>query len=322
MLEFFISTHGARKGLADTALKTADAGYLTRRLVDVAQDVIITEEDCGTILGRGEGPAEGRRGDRRAAARPRPRAGRGGGCLRPATRTSRSSRKGPSSTRLWPTSWRRPGSSGSASARVLTCESQARASASSATGAIWPPGRWSPSGEAVGRHRGPVDRRAGHPAHPADLPHRRNRQPHRGAVEGHGPVRRHPAATRKGCAPSTTEDEPAALRQRRPPRRAGPLRRRRDHRARPVPAALRNGHLRRGRRQGGEGRPSSSSGTPGTPRSSPARRESSASSTSRRRSPCATRSTRRRRSASRSSWRTRRRSSSRTSRSSPRARRS
>lgn len=49
--EYFISTHGARKGLADTALKTADAGYLTRRLVDVAQDVIITEEDCGTILG-------------------------------------------------------------------------------------------------------------------------------------------------------------------------------------------------------------------------------------------------------------------------------
>ena len=51
VLEYFISTHGARKGLADTALKTADAGYLTRRLVDVCQDVTITEEDCGTILG-------------------------------------------------------------------------------------------------------------------------------------------------------------------------------------------------------------------------------------------------------------------------------
>jgi len=49
--EYFISTHGARKGLADTALKTADAGYLTRRLVDVSQDVIITENDCNTILG-------------------------------------------------------------------------------------------------------------------------------------------------------------------------------------------------------------------------------------------------------------------------------
>jgi len=51
VLEYFISTHGARKGLADTALKTADAGYLTRRLVDVAQDVTITEEDCGTLRG-------------------------------------------------------------------------------------------------------------------------------------------------------------------------------------------------------------------------------------------------------------------------------
>ena len=51
ILEYFISTHGARKGLADTALKTADAGYLTRRLVDVAQDVIITSEDCGTLRG-------------------------------------------------------------------------------------------------------------------------------------------------------------------------------------------------------------------------------------------------------------------------------
>jgi len=51
VLEYFISTHGARKGLADTALKTADAGYLTRRLVDVAQDVVVIEGDCGTVLG-------------------------------------------------------------------------------------------------------------------------------------------------------------------------------------------------------------------------------------------------------------------------------
>ncbi|MDD4858072.1 MAG: DNA-directed RNA polymerase subunit beta', partial [Candidatus Krumholzibacteria bacterium] len=51
VLQYFISTHGARKGLADTALKTADAGYLTRRLVDVAQDVIVTEYDCSTIMG-------------------------------------------------------------------------------------------------------------------------------------------------------------------------------------------------------------------------------------------------------------------------------
>src|SRR6201996_2216863 len=51
VLEYFISTHGARKGLADTALKTADSGYMTRKLVDVAQDVIIRMEDCGTTNG-------------------------------------------------------------------------------------------------------------------------------------------------------------------------------------------------------------------------------------------------------------------------------
>jgi DNA-directed RNA polymerase subunit beta' len=51
VLQYFVSTHGARKGLADTALKTADSGYLTRRLVDVSQDVIISEHDCGTVDG-------------------------------------------------------------------------------------------------------------------------------------------------------------------------------------------------------------------------------------------------------------------------------
>ena len=51
VLQYFISTHGARKGLADTALKTANSGYLTRRLVDVAQDCIIAEYDCGTLEG-------------------------------------------------------------------------------------------------------------------------------------------------------------------------------------------------------------------------------------------------------------------------------
>ena len=51
MLEYFISTHGARKGLADTALKTADSGYMTRKLVDVSQDVIIQEQDCGMTNG-------------------------------------------------------------------------------------------------------------------------------------------------------------------------------------------------------------------------------------------------------------------------------
>ncbi|GIT62963.1 MAG: hypothetical protein Ct9H300mP21_05090 [Pseudomonadota bacterium] len=51
VLEYFISTHGARKGLADTALKTANSGYLTRRLVDVSQDSVVLEDDCGTLDG-------------------------------------------------------------------------------------------------------------------------------------------------------------------------------------------------------------------------------------------------------------------------------
>jgi DNA-directed RNA polymerase subunit beta' len=51
VLQYFISTHGARKGLADTALKTANSGYLTRRLVDVTQDLVVTEDDCGTSNG-------------------------------------------------------------------------------------------------------------------------------------------------------------------------------------------------------------------------------------------------------------------------------
>ena len=68
VLEYFISTHGARKGLADTALRTADSGYLTRRLVDVSQDVIIREEDCGTERGL---HADDRRAGRRRRPAPR-----------------------------------------------------------------------------------------------------------------------------------------------------------------------------------------------------------------------------------------------------------
>ena len=91
VLEYFISTHGARKGLADTALRTADSGYLTRRLVDVSQDVIVREDDCGTDeCDRAADPHE-RRAEQ-VAARPRP--GR-------ATSTSRSRRASPARPR-WP----------------------------------------------------------------------------------------------------------------------------------------------------------------------------------------------------------------------------
>ena len=76
VLEYFTSTHGARKGLADTALKTADSGYLTRRLVDVAQDVIISEHDCGTVKGIDATPLVEGGEIIQSLARPRPRARR------------------------------------------------------------------------------------------------------------------------------------------------------------------------------------------------------------------------------------------------------
>ena len=84
VLEYFISTHGARKGLADTALRTADSGYLTRRLVDVAQDVIVREEDCGTK--EFDRDAAGRR------RRPREHPARGPVHRRPRSRRSAAAR--------------------------------------------------------------------------------------------------------------------------------------------------------------------------------------------------------------------------------------
>ncbi len=102
VLEYFISTHGARKGLADTALRTADSGYLTRRLVDVAQDVIIREPDCGTeeyiemaVFKDGGDPNDdlvGRVAARRDRHQARPRAGRAGRRNRPRRVRARSSR--------------------------------------------------------------------------------------------------------------------------------------------------------------------------------------------------------------------------------------
>ena len=91
VLEYFISTHGARKGLADTALRTADSGYLTRRLVDVSQDVIIREDDCGTERGMPKVIGAKRRVD-------------GGGPQGPERRDLRPTR----AQRRWTSSTRRP----------------------------------------------------------------------------------------------------------------------------------------------------------------------------------------------------------------------
>ena len=188
VLQYFVSTHGARKGLADTALKTADSGYLTRRLVDVSQDVIISEHDCGTvdgieirpiiesgevieplrdrIIGRvslddHQGPdrrqrdREGQRGDRRGDGERDP---------------GRRHREGPDPLRaLLRVAARRV-------RPVLRPRPRHRQA-----------GR---DGHGGRRDRRAVDRRAGHAAHDAHLPHRRHREPHHAADDPRGQERR------------------------------------------------------------------------------------------------------------------------------------
>jgi hypothetical protein len=147
VLQYFISTHGARKGLADTALKTADSGYLTRRLVDVAQDVIVTESDCGTADGIWvEAIVESRR-DHRAAARPHRRPRGAGGYLR-LRRRARSARR----TRRSPKAGAQIQEAGIERVKirsVLTCETE-RGVCRCATAATWRPAAWWRCGEAVG----------------------------------------------------------------------------------------------------------------------------------------------------------------------------
>jgi DNA-directed RNA polymerase subunit beta' len=182
VLEYFNSTHGARKGLADTALKTANSGYLTRRLVDVAQDCIITEDDCGTdggikmraivdagtsscrslaerVLGRTAADDVKRPGDRRGDRQGR-RADR-------RAHVEKIEKAGVQEVRIRSplTCEPRP-----ASAQVLRPRSGARHA-----------GQHRRSGR---RHRRAVDRRAGHAAHHAHLPHRRRGAGRRAVVRG------------------------------------------------------------------------------------------------------------------------------------------
>jgi DNA-directed RNA polymerase subunit beta' len=172
VLEYFNSTHGARKGLADTALKTANSGYLTRRLVDVAQDCIIVEDDCGTDGGITDAAdrrwRSGRRlaGERilgRTAAEDVKRPGPGDDLL--VKRGKLIDERGSPSDRA------RPAVQEVRIRSVLTCEAKGRLRQ-----VLRPrPGARHAGQHRRGgrRHRRPVDRRAGHAADHAHLPHRR-----------------------------------------------------------------------------------------------------------------------------------------------------
>ena len=234
MLEYFISTHGARKGLADTALKTADSGYLTRRLVDVSQDVIVRELDCGTERGH-RGPGLPRRqrpqpeppGTRAARPDRGPHHGRGhprpaAGGRRPTTR-----RRSPRAAASMISTARRPAARPRAARRRRHAARRHRLGALAREvpqrGRDLRPllraqpglGQADRAGRRGRHHRRAVDRRAGHPAHHAHVPHRRRRR------------RRHHArpAARRGAVRGAQAEGPGAHRA---GRRLGPDHRRRD----------------------------------------------------------------------------------------------
>ena len=228
VLEYFISTHGARKGLADTALKTADSGYLTRRLVDVAQDVIISEYDCGTVDGiyvtsiveSGEiiEPLRDRIVGRVSLEKIKDYegnvivdvnqeiteelAGLGAGCRYRAGEDSLGAHLRIEARRLRHVLRTQPG--------------------------FGPPGR---VGRGHGSHRGAVHRRAGNAAHHAYLPHRRHGFASQRAVaprcqeQRHGALREHGHGPLQGRLPGGHEPQWFDHRGRREGPRKGTLRR-------------------------------------------------------------------------------------------------
>ena len=208
VLEYFISTHGARKGLADTALRTADSGYLTRRLVDVSQDMIVREEDCGTEHWIETEILRINRPNRSLVGRvlaERLELGRRHACSTWASTSRRElpRARGPvdRSTRIPPLVRVRS---------VLSCQSRGRRVP--ALLRLQPRhGRAERDRRRRRHHRGAVDRRAGHAAHDADVPRGRRRR-----------LRHHarPAARRR------------AVRGTQPEGRRDPVRGRRARRAR------------------------------------------------------------------------------------------
>ena len=296
VLEYFISTHGARKGLADTALRTADSGYLTRRLVDVAQDVITREDDCGTEEGSwitrlesaeiasNEKGAFARRLVGRLAAADVHRPGRRGlgRCradaeaeAKPEVKAKSRSKKVDRPDGDGPC---RPQRADHRGARPADRRRRDRRGRGPITAHLRGPLRCLPGvlrpqpGDRPARrrgrggrdHRGPVDRRAGHPADDAHVPHRRRRRP--GHHRRPAPGRR---AVRGAGAQGQGRDQPHR-------------RDRRDHPGRPdqgeghQPGGVRHvarhpGRCRAAGRRGrfGRGQPGRSPGSRASPMSSP-----------------------------------------------------
>ena len=258
VLEYFNSTHGARKGLADTALKTANSGYLTRRLVDVAQDCIITEDDCGTERRHHDAAPSSRAATSSSSLAERMLGRSRRGHHRPGDRRRSSS---PADDLIDEDAVEQdrapPASSGCKIRSVLTCE----AKVGRLRQVLRPRPRARHAGQhrrGGGRHRRPVDRRAGHAAHHAHLPHRRRGAAWRRAVAGRGdhrrrrvkltqPQRRHATARarwsswRRNCELVIVDDDGARARaHKRALRRAaaGRRRRRRSRRASCWPSGI------------------------------------------------------------------------------------
>ena len=187
VLQYFISTHGARKGLADTALKTADSGYLTRRLVDVAQDVIVSENDCGTTEGIYVEPII-ESGEIIEPLRDR--------IVGRVALEDQRDYEGNVIVGREPGDHRRPGGGhpgGGHRARQDPLRAHLRIQARRLRRLLRPQPGHRPAGGARRsgrRHRGPVHRRARHPVDHAYLPHRRNGHAHQRAVHPGRQVRR------------------------------------------------------------------------------------------------------------------------------------
>ncbi len=253
VIEYFTSTHGARKGLADTALRTADSGYLTRRLVDVAQDVIIRIEDCGT-------PEHVELPVRKAGERNEMLVGRVAASDIKVKREVVVEKGAEIGLAEMARIDELLGETDGATVRG-PLRAQVRGDLRRVPGVLRPldgVGQARDDRRRGGHHRRPVDRRAGHPAHHADVPHRRRRR--RGH---HARPPAHRRAVRGAQAEGPGEDRHGGRRDRR--RGLRPRAHRRHHRRRgrgaprDVPAAhapaRRRGRARRGRRPDQRGQP-------------------------------------------------------------------